>query len=92
MKMTDLEQLKQMFDKCGHTYKIVENTTFRLIKSFAQYVNIECTEMTVQGHFYDELSVFFNEKGDLLEMQSHLIIGHPQTKATKKLMGGIKCK
>jgi len=84
--MTDLEILKEMFTRCGHKFEVDEPK----VCPFWEGKNpseITAIEMTVTGCFYDELYVFFDATGSLLEMQSHVASATPCSDKLRTALG-----
>lgn len=87
--MTQLRQFTAMLQSCGHKFTQcpLEDMVFHLIEGgrpVRYTTNVQT--VIVQGCFYEELYAYFNEQGELLEMQSHVVNDEPVTAGLRALL------
>lgn len=91
--MTDLEQFKAMLSRCGHAYEEQgpENVVFYVgAGRDSKPVSGMIITLWVVGTFYDELRVYFDPAGNLLEMQSHVAYSNPATRRLREYLGVLE--
>ena len=85
--MNDLNNFMDMLDRCGHRYDVVsDNVKVRYDTYGKTPVDVSMKYcVTVQGNFYDELYAHFNEKGELVDLQSHVCCSSPATDKAREM-------
>ncbi len=76
--MTDINNFIEMIERCGLECTRHSPGRWRGKINRLGMVDLEVAdEVTVYGHFYDELSAYFDAEGNLITMESHVVFGAP---------------
>lgn len=93
MKQTQLDTFIIMLESAGHKYSVINSPMHWLLNGYGRrkiMTTDSYTLIIVEGHFYDDLSAYFDSNGDLIEMLSHVVVGHPGSDRAKKIASTIQ--
>lgn len=76
--MTDLEAFKQMLDHSGLKYEVDEDGQYHWCAGMGPGAPTQTVDVAkcvvVAGHFYEDLTAYFDHNEKLLTMESHVCI------------------